>query len=77
MYKPTPHIYEFGAFRRAAARRLLLRRDDGEAIKLTPKAFDTLLYMVTVTPPARSTPSPAPRARPNPRIACGNMFFRK
>jgi DNA-binding winged helix-turn-helix (wHTH) protein/TolB-like protein/Flp pilus assembly protein TadD len=42
----NPHIYEFGEFRLDAARRLLLRRDDDRPVKLTSKAFDTLLYMV-------------------------------
>src|SRR5215207_32952 len=46
MNDANPHIYEFGDFRLDAARRLLLRRDDGQAVKLTSKAFDTLLYMV-------------------------------
>jgi DNA-binding winged helix-turn-helix (wHTH) protein/tetratricopeptide (TPR) repeat protein len=39
------HTYEFGHFRVDAAKRLLLGRD-GQAVSLTPKAFDTLLYMV-------------------------------
>jgi len=38
-------IYEFGEFRVDAAKRLLLRGDD-EIISLTPKIFDTLLYLV-------------------------------
>ncbi|MEP6923507.1 MAG: tetratricopeptide repeat protein [Pyrinomonadaceae bacterium] len=38
-------IYEFGEFRIDAAKRLLLR-DDDEIIPLTPKIFDTLLYLV-------------------------------
>src|SRR5262249_7667518 len=38
------HIYEFGPFRLDAAEHLLLR--DGEAIPLTPKAFDLLLALV-------------------------------
>lgn len=46
MSEANPRIYEFGDFRLDAARRLLLRRDDGQAVKLTSKAFDTLLYMV-------------------------------
>lgn len=41
-----PHIYEFGDFRLDSARRLLLRRDDNQPVKLTAKAFDTLSYMV-------------------------------
>ncbi len=39
------HIYDFGDFRIDAAKRLLLKRD-GERVPLTPKAFDTLLYLV-------------------------------
>jgi DNA-binding winged helix-turn-helix (wHTH) protein/tetratricopeptide (TPR) repeat protein len=38
-------IYEFGDFRLDAARRLLLG-SDGLPLPLTPKAFDTLLYLV-------------------------------
>ena len=38
-------IYEFGEFRIDAAKRLLLRATD-EIIPLTPKIFDTLLYLV-------------------------------
>jgi TolB-like protein/DNA-binding winged helix-turn-helix (wHTH) protein/Tfp pilus assembly protein PilF len=38
------HIYEFGPFRLDAAERLLLR--NGEAVPLTPKAFDLLLALV-------------------------------
>ena len=38
-------IYEFGGFRIDTVRRLLLRGDD-EVIPLTPKIFDTLLYLV-------------------------------
>ena len=37
--------YRFGDFSVDAAKRLLVSRD-GEAIPLTPKAFDTLLYLV-------------------------------
>lgn len=39
------HIYEFGDFRVDAGRRLLLGLD-GHPLSLTPKAFDTLLYLV-------------------------------
>lgn len=39
------HVYEFGDFRIDPARRLLMRRD-GRRITLTPKAYDTLLYLV-------------------------------
>ena len=45
MNKPQTHIYEFGEFRLNAAKRLLLR-GDGESVPLTPKVFDTLLYLV-------------------------------
>jgi DNA-binding winged helix-turn-helix (wHTH) protein len=38
-------IYEFGDFRVDSGRRVLLRLD-GRTLPLTPKAFDTLLYMV-------------------------------
>lgn len=38
-------IYEFGDFRVDATKRLLLNRD-GETLPLTPKVFDTLLYLV-------------------------------
>ena len=40
----TKHIYEFGPFRLDAAEHLLLR--DGEAVPLTPKAFNLLLALV-------------------------------
>ncbi len=45
MNKLQTHVYEFGDFRIDAAKRLLLKRD-GERVPLTPKAFDTLLYLV-------------------------------
>ncbi len=38
-------IYEFGGFRLDAAKRLL-QRADGEIVPLTPKVFETLLYLV-------------------------------
>lgn len=41
---PSP-VYEFGDFRVDTAQRQLLRRD-GESVPLSPKAFDTLLYLV-------------------------------
>jgi DNA-binding winged helix-turn-helix (wHTH) protein/TolB-like protein/tetratricopeptide (TPR) repeat protein len=41
---PGP-IYEFGDFRLDTAKRLL-RRLDGAAVPLTPRVFETLLYMV-------------------------------
>ena len=39
------NIYEFGEFRLDAAKRLL-RRLDGTPVALTPRVFDTLLYML-------------------------------
>jgi Tol biopolymer transport system component/DNA-binding winged helix-turn-helix (wHTH) protein len=39
------NAYEFGDFRLDAAKRLLLNRD-GKPLSLTPKAFETLLYLV-------------------------------
>ena len=39
-----PGIYEFGAYRVEVRRRMLLRA--GETVPLTPKVFDTLLYLV-------------------------------
>jgi DNA-binding winged helix-turn-helix (wHTH) protein/TolB-like protein len=41
---PEPYTYEFDDFRLDAVRRLLLR--SGEVVPLTPKVFDTLLYLV-------------------------------
>jgi TolB-like protein len=41
-----PVIYEFGAFRLDARRRLLLSRGDGQTIPLTSKAMDTLVHLV-------------------------------
>jgi pimeloyl-ACP methyl ester carboxylesterase len=38
--------YEFGDFRLDAAQRLLRSRVGGELVPLTPKVFDTLLYLV-------------------------------
>jgi adenylate cyclase len=38
-------VYEFGEFRLHLGKRLLLRRD-GTPVPLTPKAFDTLTYLV-------------------------------
>lgn len=40
----TTRFYQFGPFRIDTAKRLLLR--EGEALPLTPKAFDTLLLLV-------------------------------
>jgi DNA-binding winged helix-turn-helix (wHTH) protein/TolB-like protein/Tfp pilus assembly protein PilF len=45
MNEQQPYVYEFGDFRVDAARRLLVGHG-GEAIPLTPKVFDTLLYLV-------------------------------
>jgi Tol biopolymer transport system component/DNA-binding winged helix-turn-helix (wHTH) protein len=44
MSQQIKHIYEFGPFRLDAGEQLLLR--DGEAVQLTPKAFDLLLALV-------------------------------
>jgi TolB-like protein/DNA-binding winged helix-turn-helix (wHTH) protein/Tfp pilus assembly protein PilF len=45
METPPANFYEFGAFQLDAGKRLLRRRD-GMPVPLTPKVFDTLLYMV-------------------------------
>ena len=45
MNEPKSSIYEFAEFHVDAAKRLLMRRN-GETIPLTPKVFDTLLYLV-------------------------------
>jgi DNA-binding winged helix-turn-helix (wHTH) protein/Flp pilus assembly protein TadD len=45
MPEQQAHIYEFGAFRLDSAKRLLFGRN-GQPLSLTPKAFDTLLYLV-------------------------------
>ena len=45
MNEAQSYIYRFGDFSVDAAKRLLVTRD-GEATQLTPKAFDTLLYLV-------------------------------
>src|ERR1043166_1732722 len=39
------HLYEFGDFQLDTAKRLL-RRLDGTAVALTPRVFETLLYML-------------------------------
>src|SRR5262249_32238841 len=44
MSKQVSHLYEFGPFRIDVGERLLLR--EGEAVPLTPKAFETLLLLV-------------------------------
>jgi DNA-binding winged helix-turn-helix (wHTH) protein/TolB-like protein/tetratricopeptide (TPR) repeat protein len=43
--EPQPQIYEFGDFRLDVSRRLLTARD-GRVVPLTPKPFETLLYLV-------------------------------
>lgn len=47
MDESQPHIYEFGDFCLDASKRLLLR--GGAPVPLTPKVFDTLLYLVAHT----------------------------
>ncbi len=44
MHKATKHFYEFGPFRLDPVEGLLLR--DGQAVALTPKAFDTLRVLI-------------------------------
>ncbi len=44
MTGPAPDIYEFGDFRVEPTKHLLLRK--GEPVALTPKVFETLLYLV-------------------------------
>src|SRR5260370_420678 len=45
MNEPQTLFYDFGSFRIDAGKRLLLK-SDGQQVSLTPKAFDTLLYLV-------------------------------
>ena len=45
MRTPPANLYEFGDFQLDTAKRRL-RRLDGTPIPLTPRVFDTLLYMV-------------------------------
>ncbi len=45
MQTPAANFYEFGAFQLDPVKRLL-RRLDGTPVPLTPRVFDTLLYMV-------------------------------
>jgi DNA-binding winged helix-turn-helix (wHTH) protein/TolB-like protein/Flp pilus assembly protein TadD len=45
MQAAPAHVYEFGDFRLDTAKRLL-RRLDGTPVSLTPRVFETLLYMV-------------------------------
>src|SRR6201998_2074012 len=42
--RDTPELYEFGPFRLDLAERRLMRGD--EKVELTPKAFDTLVFLV-------------------------------
>lgn len=44
MNKQTKHFYQFGSFRINPSERLLSR--DGEEVRLTPKVFEVLLYLV-------------------------------
>ncbi len=44
MRRMEPQIYEFGGFRIEVEKRVLLR--NGKPLALTPKVFDTLLYLV-------------------------------
>src|SRR5215467_9111835 len=45
MQTPPANFYEFGAFQLDPVKRLL-RRLDGTPVPLTPRVFETLLYMV-------------------------------
>src|SRR5215510_1419223 len=45
MQTASIHIYEFGEFQLDTGKRLL-RRLDGPPVSLTPRVFETLLYMV-------------------------------
>lgn len=45
MNEPQLQVYEFGDFRLCTAKRLLTKGND-EPLPLTPKVFDTLLYLV-------------------------------
>src|SRR3954453_8782320 len=45
MHAPTAASFEFGDFRLDPTRRLLQRRD-GTLVPLTPRVFDTLLYLI-------------------------------
>jgi DNA-binding response OmpR family regulator len=56
MNQQPRHIYEFGAFRLNAAEHILLR--DGEAVPLTPKAFDLPLNRTTQDWDSGSVPRP-------------------
>ena len=43
--QPPQRYYEFGDFRVDVAARRLTRRD-GDRVRLTPRLFDTLLYLL-------------------------------
>ena len=45
MQAAPAHVYEFGNFRLDTAKRVL-RQLDGTTVPLTPRVFETLLYMV-------------------------------
>ncbi len=45
MQTPPPNLYEFGDFQLDTAKRFL-RRVDGTPVPLTPRVFETLLYLV-------------------------------
>src|SRR5205814_3384675 len=45
MQTTTAHLYEFGDFRLDTAKRVL-RQLDGTTVPVTPRVFETLLYMV-------------------------------
>jgi TolB-like protein/DNA-binding winged helix-turn-helix (wHTH) protein/Tfp pilus assembly protein PilF len=45
MHTASVHIYEFGEFQLDTAKRVL-RRLDGTPVPLTPRVFETLLYMI-------------------------------
>jgi DNA-binding winged helix-turn-helix (wHTH) protein len=45
MQTPQANLYEFSGFQLDLSKRIL-RRLDGTAVPLTPRVFDTLLYMV-------------------------------
>src|SRR4030095_5287439 len=45
MQTAPPNVYKFGEFQVDTAKRLL-RRLDGTPVPLTPRVFETLLYMV-------------------------------
>jgi hypothetical protein len=71
-------IYEFGAFRLAAAAQVLSSKSDGRSIPLTPRVYDTLLFLVEPQRIARQAPvderrmAESGRRRKQPgRSSCG------